>query len=71
MAAGAGGRPDVLVRQHKLNAFVAKKVCQQSANFSAMELRQAMDRLLRTDQLLKTGMPPRVALEALVVSLTK
>ncbi|NLN16069.1 MAG: DNA polymerase III subunit delta [Firmicutes bacterium] len=71
MAARAGGRPEVLVGQHKLNSFVAKKVCRQSVNFSSRELRQAMALLLKTDQAVKTGMPPRIALEALVVSLTK
>ena len=58
MAARAGGRPEVLVGQHKLNSFVAKKVCRQSVNFSSRELRQAMALLLKTDQAVKTGMPP-------------
>lgn len=71
MAVEAQGRPDLLVREHKLNAFVAKKACQQSANFSPMELRQAMAFLLKIDQSVKTGIPSRFALEVLVVGLTK
>lgn len=70
--AARGVPQDQIPKQLGLHPFVARKVSEQSRNYSVEQLEGIMRRLLDTDLGLKTSrVDPTVALDLLVVELTK
>lgn len=67
-----GLNADAIQKQLNLHPFVAKKMSEQSRNYSVEELEQIMFRLLDLDVSLKTSkLEPTLALDLLVVDLTQ
>jgi DNA polymerase-3 subunit delta len=63
---------DTIQKQLGLHPFVAKKIAEQSRNYSVEQLEGIMFKLLDTDVSLKTSrLEPTLALDMLVVELTK
>ncbi len=64
-----GGRTADLVRELRVQIFVAKRLEQQSKHWSRDDLERAFDLLYKADQLLKSGSGGRLVLENLVLSI--